>query len=371
MDKDSSKLFYQIALTKIDGVGDILARKLLEIIGNPEEIFKSNKKILSSIDGISSMLINNILDPEVLKRAEKELLFVEKNKLQTFFISDNNYPARLKECIDAPVLLYFKGNTDLNASKIISIVGTRKSTNYGQDFCKDFLQEISLNYPDLLVVSGLAYGIDIQAHKAALESKLPTVGVLAHGLDRIYPHRHRKYAIDMIGHGGLLTEFPSETEPDRFNFVRRNRIVAGMADAVIVVQSDTKGGSLITAELANSYNKDVFAVPGRITDPESAGCNMLIEQNKAVLLRSAECFINFMQWDISKKTTRTAQQKLFLDLTDDEQIVYDLLSEMGSLHINFLANQAGVPMSTLLSTLLTMEMKGIISAQPGNLYKLS
>lgn len=371
MNKDSSKLFYQIALTKINGIGDILARNLLEAVGDVEAVFKSSKKELSAIDGISSVLVNNILDPEVFIKTEKELHFIEKNKLDTFFFTDENYPTRLKECIDSPVLLYFKGNCDLNASKVISVVGTRKSTTYGIDFCKTFLKDLSVTYPDLLIVSGLAYGIDIQSHKSALELNLPTVGVLAHGLDRIYPQRHRRYAIDMLEKGGLLTEFSAGTEPDKFNFVRRNRIVAGMADAVIVVQSDIKGGSLITAELANSYNKDVFAVPGRTTDIESAGCNMLIEQNKAVLLHSAENFIRSMQWDAYKEVIKPVQRSLFLDLTDEQQKIYDLLSECGSVHINFLASQIGVPMSSLLSVLLTMEMKSIISALPGNLYKLA
>jgi len=371
MDYNSPKLLYQIALTKIDGVGDILARNLLEVFGNEEEIFKSGRKVLTSVKGISTHLADQILNPEVFQKAEKELQFVEKNNITTYFCTEDNYPARLKECIDAPVLLYYKGNADLNAVKIVSIVGTRKSTIYGHDFCSSFIEEVAGQFPDLLIVSGLAYGIDVQAHRAALKSGLQTVGVLAHGLDRIYPQSHRKTAVEMLENGGLLTEFPSDTEPDKFNFVRRNRIVAGMADAVIVVQSDKKGGSLITAEIANSYNKDVFAVPGRITDKESAGCNMLIEQNKAVLLQSADSFIRFMQWDVEKEKAKPKQQQLFLDLTEDEQSIYDLLSIMGALHINLLSNQAGVPMSNLLSTLLTMEMNGIIKATAGNIYQLS
>lgn len=250
-----SKLLYQIALTKIKGVGDIIARNLLEIIGDEEAVFKSTKKELSTIQGISSKLINEILNPDVLKLAEKELNFIERNKIQTFFIKDEDYPIRMKDCMDAPILLYFKGNSTFNPTKVIGIVGTRKSTHYGNSFCNDFLSELSVYFPDTLIVSGLAYGIDINAHNAALKSNLPTIGVLAHGLDRIYPSAHRNTAVEMLENGGLLTEFSSGTEPDKFNFVRRNRIIAGMADAVIVVESDTKGGSLITADIANSYYK--------------------------------------------------------------------------------------------------------------------
>lgn len=370
MNNNSTKLLYKIALTQIEGVGDILARNLLETFGNVEEIFRANKKTLITVKGISTYLADAILDSKVLIKAEKELQFVEKNNIKTFFYSDEDYCYRLKECIDAPVLLYYKGNTDLNASKIISIVGTRKSTNYGNDFCESFLEEIASIHPDILVVSGLAYGVDIQAHKSAIKYNLSTVGVLAHGLDRIYPSSHRKTAVEMLENGGLLTEFPSGTEPDRFNFVRRNRIVAGMADATIVVQSDAKGGSLITAELANSYNKEVFALPGRITDKESFGCNMLIEDNKAILLQSAESFIKHMQWDVNNQIVKPKQRQLFMDLSDDEQAVYDLLGIKESLHINLIANQIGIPVSNLLSTLLTMEMKGIVRTIPGGSYQL-
>ncbi|PXV60939.1 DNA processing protein [Dysgonomonas alginatilytica] len=370
MNIDSTKLLYQIALTQIEGVGDILARNLIDTIGSPEEIFTSAKKTLITVKGISTYLADAVLNSKVLERAEKELLFVQKNNIQTYFYTDSDYCNRLKECIDAPILLYYKGKADLNATKIVSIVGTRKSTNYGNDFCEEFLEDLSSAFPNILIVSGLAYGIDIQAHKSALKHNLPTVGVLAHGLDRIYPSGHRKTAVEMLERGGLLTEFPSETEPDRFNFVRRNRIVAGMSDATIVVQSDSKGGSLITAEMANSYNRDVFSLPGRVTDKESVGCNMLIEDNRAILLQSADSFIKHMQWDVNKQISKPKQRQLFLDLSDDEQAVYDLLAATESLHINLIANQIGIPVSNLLSTLLTMEMKGIVRTIPGGSYQL-
>lgn len=370
MENDRTKLLYKIALTQIEGVGNTLARCLLDTVGDVEAIFTSNKKSLMAIRGISSILADAVLNPKVLEKAEKELLFVEKNHIQPFFYQDTNYIKRLNECVDAPILVYYKGNADLNASKVISIVGTRKSTSYGNDFCNNFLEELASIYPDILVVSGLAYGIDIHAHKAALKYQLPTVGVLAHGLDRIYPASHRRVAVEMLDNGGLLTEFASETEPDKFNFVRRNRIVAGMTDATIVVQSDTKGGSLITADLANSYNRDVFALPGRVTDKESSGCNKLIEDNKAILLQSAESFIKQMQWDVNKKLNIPKQQQLFLDLSPNEQAVYDLLAASESLHINSIANQVSIHVSELLSLLLTMEMKGIVKTVPGGSYQL-
>lgn len=372
---DTTKLLYQIALTQIDGVGDVLAKNILEVVGSAKEIFESSKKALTSIKGISDKLVNEILNPTVLIKAEKELEFVLKNKIQTYFFTEDNYPYRLKECSDSPILLYFKGNTDLNAQKIISIVGTRKSTNYGNLFCSNFIKELSYNFPDILIVSGLAYGIDIEAHRAALNNDFNSIAVLAHGLDRIYPSAHRRTAIEMLEKGGILTEFTSNTEPDKFNFVRRNRIVAGLSDATIVVESGTKGGSLITADLANSYNREVFATPGRITDKESIGCNMLIEQNKAILLQSAESFIKQMQWDVASKQTtspKIVQHSLFFDLDDQEQQIYDLLSSTDEpLHSNFISNQVGISVSSLLSILISMEMKELIINTPGSFYKLN
>lgn len=370
--QSSDKRLYQIALTQVVGVGDIIARKLLQIIGDEEAIFKSNRKSLINT-GISSKIADEILNTKVLERAEKELNFVEKNKISTYFISDKDYPHRLKDCSDAPMLLYFKGNVDFNTEKVISIVGTRKSTNYGNSFCDSFLKDISSAFPDTLIVSGLAYGIDIQAHRSALKYNLPTVGVLAHGLDRIYPSVHRQTATEMIHNGGLLSDFPSETEPDRFNFVKRNRIVAGIADAIIVVESDEKGGSLITAEIANSYCKDIFAIPGRMNDKYSQGCNKLISSHKADLFQSTEYFLQQMGWDdeSTKKKKSPRQQELFITLTSEEQAIVDSLTANESLHIDTLARELNTPAYSLFSILLDMEMKGIIKNLPGNLYSLS
>lgn len=370
----SDKRLYQVALTMIPGVGDITARNILETVGDEEEIFKSGKKALSAIKGIPSKVIDQILNPEVLQNAEKELNFVEKNNISTFFINEENYPKRLTDCSDAPILIYFKGNADLNAKKIISIVGTRKSTNYGHNFCEAFLEEISAIYPDTLIVSGLAYGIDIHAHRSALKSKLPTVGILAHGLDIIYPATHRQTAKEMISHGGLLTDFPSNTEPERFNFVKRNRIIAGLADAVIVVESDEKGGSLITAEIANSYCRDVFSLPGRIADKSSKGCNKLIANHKADLFKSTQYFLEQMGWENQPKSAKAKakpkQQELFLTLTPEEQRIVDKLTSVEEIHIDQLSRELGTPSYMLFTTLLQLEMKGVIKNLPGNLYAL-
>lgn len=373
MNTSSDKLLYQIALTKIPGIGDITARNILQVVGDEEEIFRSGRKTLSKIQGLASKLVDEILNPEVLRNAEEELTFVEKNNISTFFISDKNYSHRLRECVDAPILLYSKGNTEFNTEKIISIVGTRNSTNYGNSFCDSFLEAIASVYPDALIVSGLAYGIDVQAHKAALKYKLPTIGVLAHGLDRIYPSSHRQVAKEMLDNGGVLTEFSSKTDPERYNFVRRNRIVAGMSDAVIVIESDEKGGSLITAEIANSYCKDVFALPGRIGDKYSSGCNKLIASHKADLLQSPEYFLLQMGWDNQSERKKKAprQQELFVDLTTEEQSVVDKLKEKEAMHIDQLARELNVPAFQLFSTLLELEMKGLINNLPGNIYALS
>lgn len=370
MHTPDNKLLYQIALTQITGVGDIIGKNLLKIVGSEEAIFKSSKKALSSIQGISSNLAAEILNPEVIKKAEKELEFVRKNNIQTYFTTEEKYPKRLIDCIDSPILLYFKGNTDFNKEKLISIVGTRNSTHYGNSSCELFLSEVSQIIPDLLVISGLAYGIDICAHQAALKNGLSTIGVLAHGLDRIYPSAHRNTAIEMLERGGLLTEFASKTEPDKHNFVRRNRIVAGMVDAVLIMESNKKGGSLITAEIANSYCKDVFALAGRNTDKRSEGCNALIANHKADILLSAEQFVQQMNWD-TKNQKSPKQQQLFLDLSPTEQNIIDKLNLEGAKHIDQLAKELSTPAFQLFSTLLELEMKGLIKNLPGSIYDIN
>ncbi len=346
------------------------ARNLVQAVGDVESVFTESARKLELIPRISKRLIAEIRHPEVMRRAEKELEFITKNNIQPLFFTDEDYPQRLTNCIDSPVLLYAKGNVDFNRQKVISIVGTRNATKYGQEFCHKFLKELSERFPGLLVISGLAYGIDIYAHRAAMQNILSTVAVLGHGLDRIYPYAHRHTAIEMLQNGALLTEFPSESNPDRHNFVRRNRIVAGMADAVVVVESGEKGGSLITAEVANSYYREVFAVPGRVSDNASAGCNRLISDNKAVLLQQTEDFIAHLGWDTGKKSTVPKQKELFLNLTEDEEKIFNALNTTESMQVNQLAIELDTPVSELFFTLLELEMKNIVQALPGGVYKL-
>ncbi len=367
----TNKSLYQIALTQIKGVGVTIARNLMEVMGDEEEIFKGNISKLEKIPRISKRLISEIRNPSVLRRAEKELEFVIKNNIHLLFFTNENYPQRMANCVDAPVLIYGKGNDDFNRKKVISIVGTRNSTRYGQEFCNNLVKELSSLFPDIQVISGLAYGVDICAHRAALKNGLSTIAVLGHGLDRIYPHVHRQTAVEMIENGALLTEYPNGTNPDGHNFVRRNRIVAGMSDAVIVIESASKGGSMITADIANSYFREVFALPGRIHDKFSIGCNKLISENKAILLQSAEQFISHMGWkEDQMEQTTPKQQELFSEVTDEEEKIVILLNQNGSMQINTLSIELNTPLSELQMTLLELEMKNIIRVLPGGMYQL-
>ena len=365
----TDKTLYQIALTQIAGVGVALTRNLMQIVGDEEQIFKESAKNLEKIQGISFRLINEIKSKEVLRKAEEELAFVSKNNLQLLFFTSPEYPERLTHCVDAPILLYVKGDSNLNYKKVVSIVGTRNATPQGYEVCKQFVRDLSAKFSNIIVVSGLAYGIDICAHRAALENGVPTAAVLAHGLDRIYPAMHRKTAIDMLDAGALVTEFPSGTQPERFNFVRRNRIVAGLADALVVIESSSKGGSLITAEIANSYYREVFAVPGRVTDAASVGCNNLIATDRAILMQDIKGFIDHMGWDDSVKP-QPRQKELFLQLTETEERVFDALNKVESIHVNMLAIELDVPVSELFFTLLELEMKNVVKTLPGGVYKL-
>lgn len=367
----TNKDLYRIALTQIKGVGVMHARTLMQVIGDEEAIFKESAKHLETIPRISRRLIGEIRDPEVLRRAEKELEFVNKNRLRLLFFTDDDYPQRLTQCVDAPVLLYAKGNAGFNHLKTISVVGTRNATRYGEDFCEEFIEKLSTRIPDLQIVSGLAYGIDICAHRAALTHNLSTVAVLAHGLDRIYPRIHRKTAVDMLQNGALLTEFPGETNPDKHNFVKRNRIVAGMADAVVVIESGKKGGSLTTADIANSYYREVFALPGRMGDKMSIGCNMLISENKANLLQSIDHFITQMSWEPEEVQSIPAQQELFPDLSAEETVLFEKLDKNGPMHVNTLAIELNIPVSELFMTLLELEVRNIVTSLPGGMYQLS
>lgn len=361
-----NQLKYKIAVNLIPGIGDIIAKKLIAYCGGIEAVFKEKKNALIKIPGVGQTIAASIVSANVFSRAEEEIVFIEKNHIEPLFYLDDNYPQRLKHCSDSPVMLYYKGNADLNNKHVLAVVGTRRCTDYGKKVCRQLIEE--LKHHNLLIVSGLAYGIDYCAHKAAIEFNLPTVGVVAHGLDSLYPAAHKATAEKMICNGGLLTEFMSKTNPDRENFPKRNRIVAGMVDAVLVVETAERGGALITAEIANSYSRDVFAIPGKIDDAFSKGCNYLIRTNKAALVENATNLEYMMGWEIKKKN-EGRQQKLFVELTEDEKSLFDLLNANASLPIDELSYRSNMPMSKVAATLLGLEFQGLIKCMPGKMYQ--
>ena len=364
----SNDLLYQIALSLIPNIGDVHAKALINIYGDAQSVFKATKKELENLDGIGSVRASSIKSFNNFQSSEAEILFLEKYKISPVFITDKKYPQRLLNCYDSPALLYYRGIADLNCSKIIAVVGTRNHTEYGKTICEKFIEELAVE--NILVVSGLAFGIDTIAHKAAIKNNLSTVAVLAHGLDRIYPSQNKQLAKHMIEQGGLLTEFISNTNPDKQNFPKRNRIVAGISDAVIVMETGIKGGSLITAELGNSYNKDVFAIPGRVNDSKSEGCNYLIKNNKASLINSADDFLEMMNWKPAEKKAIKKQRELFIELTDDEKIVVAILQNQESIQIDELYFKSGLSSSATAAALLMLEMQGIVASMPGKIYKM-
>ena len=360
------ELFHLLALLKVDGVGDIIAKKLLTHCGSAEDVFKTKTSQIASIDGIGSVLLKKLKDKSVFEKAEQELKFIRNNAVDVSFFLDENYPERLKHCIDGPVLLFSSGNINLKNRKIISIVGTRQITSYGIEFCKKLIADLAPLNP--IIVSGFAYGVDIVAHQVALEHNLQTIGVVAHGLNQIYPKIHKKYVAKIEENGGFMTEFWSSSNPEKENFVKRNRIVAGISEATIVIESADKGGSLITANMANDYNRDVFAVPGRTTDKYSQGCNNLIKTQKANLLSGAADLIYILNWDIEKET-KPVQKQLFVSLDDDEQKVYDYLQKNGKELLDTIALQCDFPIYRISGLLLNMELKGVIRPLPGKLFE--
>ncbi|HYM93342.1 MAG TPA: DNA-processing protein DprA [Chitinophagaceae bacterium] len=365
----ASELLYQFALTEIPNIGCVQAKILIEYFGNAESIFKARESSLKNIEGIGEVRANCIKSFHDFSSAEKEIKFIEKFRIQPLFISDNDYPKRLLNCYDSPTLLFYKGTADLNASKIVAIIGTRNHTEYAKQLTDKLIAELASQ--NILVISGMAFGVDALAHKAAIKNNLPTVGVLAHGLDQIYPPEHSNLAKDMIKHGGgLLTEFRSNSKPDKHNFPIRNRIVAGMSDAVIVIETDIKGGSMITAELANGYNKDVFAFPGKVTDNKSAGCNYLIRNNKAILITKAEELIQSMNWEEKKKSSAKKQKQLFIELTDDEKKIMKILQEKETSHIDEINFRSGLSSSAVAAAILNLELQNVIRSLPGKIYTL-
>jgi DNA processing protein len=367
----NSELLYQLALTEVPQIGCVHAKILAQEFGSAEKIFKAKQQVLEKIEGIGEVRAKSIKSFHDFSKAEEEIGFIEKYKIKPLFITDKNYPQRLLNCYDSPTLLFYKGDADLNASKIAAIIGTRNHTEYGKQVTEKLIKDLAAQ--NVVVVSGMAFGIDAVAHKAAIKNNLVTVGVLAHGLDQIYPPEHTHLAKDMLKHGGgLITEFRSKTKPDKHNFPTRNRIVAGMADATIVIETGIKGGSMITAELANGYNKDVFAVPGKVNDNKSAGCNFLIKSNKAILLTDAQELVEVMGWEErSRKSEVRKQKEIFIELSNDERMIVNILKEKEQVHIDELNLRSGISSSAMAAAILNLELQGVVSTLPGKLYKLN
>lgn len=363
------ELIYQIALTLVPNIGSVQARILLEHFECAGDIFKAPIKKLETIEGIGHIRAKSITSFNGFARAEQEVAFIQKHQIQPLFFKNDNYPQRLKHCYDAPHLLFYKGNTLLNDARIISIVGTRSPTSYGEWATQNIITQLAPH--NVMIVSGLAYGIDALAHKTALQQGLSTIGVLAHGLDRIYPTQHKSLAKDMLQQGGLLTDFMSGTQPDKQNFPKRNRIVAGLCDAVIVIETAAKGGSIITADLAFQYNRDVWAVPGRMNDVKSAGCLQLLKNQKAMPFISVDDMVVEMGWNTSVKINKQAMQRsLFTDASPEEQNIFNLLQEKASTHVDELFLRSGLSNSSIAATLLQLEFKGVIESLPGKRYKI-
>lgn len=358
----------RIALTLIDGVGDVLAKQLISYCGSAEAVFKEKRRVLESIPDIGPKTAKAIIAFKDFERAEKELAFIRKHSIEVYFYLDEDYPHRLKHCPDAPVLLYYKGTASLNKKRMVAIVGTRNATDYGKNFTTRLVEELAAMH--VSVVSGLAYGIDITAHKACVSMSVETIGVLAHGLDRVYPFIHSGIARKMVACGGLITEHISGANPDKENFPKRNRIIAGLCDAVVVVEAATKGGALITAEIADSYNRDVFALPGRIDDVHSEGCNLLIKSHKASMLQSAADIRYIMGWDDEKQKSKPAQTSLFVQLSEEEKIIIGILSEKSKAPVDDIYIRSGMVQSKVASLLLNLEFSGLVRCLPGKIYEL-
>ena len=350
------EIYYTIALTRMTGFNQAMALQLYQSLGGGKAVYEQRQD-LGNWD-------------EALRRAAAEMEFIEKNGIKAMTLQDADYPQRLKECPDAPIILFYKGEADLNKSRIINIVGTRQCTTYGQDMVRRLIDDLRTMCPDVLIVSGLAYGIDICAHRQALADGFETVGVLAHGLDQIYPHHHRDTAVEMVKKGGLLTEYMSQTQALPNNFRQRNRIVAGMSDATILVESAYKGGGLITCRIAQEYGRDVFAFPGAVGMPFSEGCNRMIRSNTAALITSAQDLVESMGWETIAQKPEAVERQLFPDLTEEEQKVVDLLQQTNDLQLNLISVKANIPIGQLTALLFSLEMKGVVKPMAGGTYHL-
>lgn len=372
---DQQEILNTILLTRLNYFSLAGMLELYRKVGSATLIMEHKNNLRDILPDASDKLVNAIQNSdEARKRAEVELEYDLRYGIEPLTMNDERYPSRLKECDDAPLMLFYKGNANLNQQRVINIVGTRHCTPYGEDLIRRFITDLKQLCPQVLIVSGLAYGVDINAHRQALDKGYETVGVLAHGLDDLYPNRQKETALRMIEQGGLLTEFLTQTNADKINFVRRNRIVAGMSDACILIESMAHGGGLITCQISQSYNRDVFAFPGRIGDAYSEGCNNLIRDNGATLLTSAADFVKDMGWQDDAKLMRAKQQgierSLFPDLSPEEQSIVDVLSRNNDLQINMISVQSGIDISRLTVLLFQLEMKGLIRTLAGGMYHL-
>jgi DNA processing protein len=364
----NNELLYRIALTMIPELGPVRIRSLISCFGDAGAVFKARKKELAIVEGIGEHCAGRLLRWRGFEQAEAEIRFIEKHLIDPVFLTDKSYPQRLLHCFDPPSLLYYRGSASLNSKHTLSIIGTRNHTDYGRTITEQLITGLSTH--QVLIVSGLAFGIDALAHRSALKQGLDTIGVLAHGMDTIYPHQHTTLAKEMLQQGGLLTEFRRDQKPDKHNFPRRNRIVAGMADAVVVIETAIKGGSMITAELAHNYNRDLFAVPGKITDNKSSGCLRLIQQNKAILFTNAAELVETMGWLEKKKQPRNTQKTLFVDLTAEERSIVQVLGEKENMSIDEIYLQTGLSSSTVAAAMLNLELLVLVKSLPGKRYQL-
>ncbi|TBV28235.1 DNA-protecting protein DprA [Meridianimaribacter sp. CL38] len=365
---NTEQLIYTLALQHVPNIGDITAKKLIKSCGSAEAVLKEKKQNLLKIDGIGSATISDLFNSSHIVAAENEIKFIEDNNIACLYFMDNYYPERLKHCIDGPIVLFQSGNINLKEKRIISIVGARKITTYGIAFCEKLVEELAVFNP--VIVSGFAYGTDITAQKAALQHNLQTIGCLAHGLNQIYPKTHKKYMVDVEKHGGFFTDFWSTDVFDRTNFLKRNRIIAGLSEATIVIESAEKGGSLVTADIASSYNRDVFAVPGRTTDLQSVGCNNLIKYQKAHTLTTPLDIPYILNWQLEGEKKPAVQKQLFVELDTTEKAIYNYLKENEKQQLDVIAINCNLPIFKVSSTLLNMELKGVIRPLPGKLFEV-
>ena len=363
-----NELLYILALQHVPNIGDITAKRLIGHCGNAEAVLKEKKQNLLKIDGIGSVILSDLFKSEHLKEAEKEIEFINSNNIKVTYFQEENYPEKLKHCIDGPILLFETGSIKLKKQHIISIVGTRKITTNGMSFCEDLIEKLAPYNP--IIVSGFAYGTDITAHKAALKHNLQTIGCLAHGLNQIYPKVHKKYMVDVEKNGGFFTDFWSSDDFNRNNFLKRNRVIAGLSEATIVIESAEKGGSLVTADIAISYDRDVFAVPGRINDSQSVGCNNLIKHQKAHMLTTPLDVPYILNWELEETNKPVIQKQLFVELDNTEKNIYNYLKENEKQQLDVIAIECNLPIFKVASVLLNMELKGVIRPLPGKLFEV-